>query len=169
MRAAERLWTPSAARIGQAGITRFRRWLAERGRRFDDYESLWRWSTTQLEAFWAAVWEFSSVIAHSPYDRVLDRRVMPGARWFSGATLNYAEHSLAKARRAAAGDTPAIVFQSETRPRMEISWAAIAAQVGALAATLKRLGIAPGDRVVSYLPNIPETVEALLAAASLGA
>jgi acetoacetyl-CoA synthetase len=79
MRPAERLWTPSAARIEQAGITRFRRWLdLERGLRFDDYESLWRWSTTELEAFWAALWEFSPVIAHSPYERVLDRRVMPG-------------------------------------------------------------------------------------------
>ena len=170
MRSAERLWTPSAARIEQAGITRFRRWLdAERGLRFDDYESLWRWSTTELEAFWAALWQFSPVIAHSPYQRVLDRRVMPGARWFSGATLNYAEHLLARAQHRAAGDAPAIVFQSETRPRTEISWAALAAQVGALAATLKRLGVAPGDRVASYLPNIPETVTALLAATSLGA
>jgi acetoacetyl-CoA synthetase len=117
----------------------------------------------------SALWEFSSVIAQSPYERVLDRRVLPGARWFSGATLNYAEHSLAKARRPTAGDAPAIVFQSETRPRTEISWAAPAAQVGALAATVKHLGVAPGDRVVSYLPNIPETVAALFAAASLGA
>src|ERR1700682_5654103 len=147
MRPPERLWTPSAARIEQAGITRFRRWLdAERGLRFDDYESLWRWSTTELEAFWAALWQFSSVIAHSPYQRVLDRRVMPGARWFPGATLNYAEHSLARARHPAAAGAPAIVFQSETRPRAEISWAALAAQVGALAAPLERLGVEPGDR-----------------------
>jgi hypothetical protein len=104
MRPAERLWTQAAARIEQAGITRFRRWLdKERGLRFDDYESLWRWSTTEIEAFWAALWEYT-----------------------------------------------------------EISWAALASQVGALAATLKRLGIAPGDRVVSYLSNIPETVAALL-------
>src|SRR5713226_10576123 len=126
MRSAERLWTPSAARIEQAGFTRFRRWLdKERGLRFEDYESLWRWSTTEIEAFWAALWEFSSIIAHSPYERVLDRRVMPGARWFEGATLNYAEHVLAKAQRPTAGDASAIVFQSETRPRTEISWAAL--------------------------------------------
>ena len=170
MRSAERLWTPSASRVEEAGITRFERWLAaERGLRFDDYESLWRWSTTDLEAFWAAIWEFSGVIAHSPWQRVLDRRAMPGARWFEGATLNYAEHSLAKAQRSSDGDAPAIVFQSETRPRLEISWSALVAQVGALTATLERLGVARGDRVVSYLPNIPETVAALLAAASLGA
>ncbi len=170
MRSAERLWTPSASRIEQAGITRFRRWLNdERGLRFDDYESLWRWSTTELEAFWEALWQFSAVIAHSPYQRVLERRGMPGARWFSGATLNYAEHLLARAQHSAARDAPAIVFQSETRPRAEISWGGLAAQVGALAATLKRLGVAPGDRVVSYLPSIPETVAALLAATSMGA
>ena len=170
MRTAERLWTPSAERVEQAGITRFRRWLgAERGLRFDDYESLWRWSVSDLEAFWGALWEFSRVIAHSPYERVLDGRVMPGARWFPGATLNYAEHSLAKAQLSTAADAPAIVFQSETRPRAEISWSQLAAQVGALAAALRRLGVTRGDRVVSYMPNIPETVTALLAAASLGA
>src|SRR5258708_7676660 len=170
MRSAERLWTPSAARIEQAGITRFRSWLNdERGLRFDDYESLWRWSTTELEAFWEALWQFSAVIAHSPYQRVLERRGMPGARWSSGATLNYAEHLLARAQHSAARDAPAIVFQSETPRRAESSWGGLAAQVGALAATLKRLGVAPGDRVVSYLPSIPETVAALLAATSMGA
>ncbi len=108
MRSAERLWTPSAARVEQAGITRFYRFLAaERGLHFDDYESLWRWSTTDLEAFWGALWEFSRVITHSPYERVLDRRVMPGARWFEGATLNYAEHSLAQAQRPSARDEAA--------------------------------------------------------------
>jgi acetoacetyl-CoA synthetase len=166
MRPAELLWTPSASRIEGAGITRFRRWLDEtRGLRFDDYESLWRWSTTELEAFWEALWQFTGVIAHSPYERALDRRAMPGARWFSGATLNYAEHLLARAQHPA----PALVFQSETRPRAEISWASLTAQVGALAATLKRLGVVAGDRVVSYLPSIPETVSAMLASTSMGA
>lgn len=169
-RPAERLWTPSAERIEQAGITRFRRWLAaNRGLQFQDYEALWRWSTDELEAFWGALWEFSGILSHSPWERVLDRRVMPGARWFEGATLNYAEHVLARARRADAGAAPAIVFQSETRPRTEIAWATLAGQVGALAATLRRLGVERGDRVVSCLPNIPETVAALLATASLGA
>lgn len=169
MQAAKQLWTPSPARIAQAHITRYLAWLkAERGLTFADYESLWQWSVTDLEAFWASIWDFCGIIAHQPYRRVLDRETMPGAKWFEGATLNYAEHSLAFGRRPEAARQPAIVFQSEIRPLSEMSWATLMAQVGALTATLKRLGLKPGDRAVSYMPNIPETVVALLATASNG-
>jgi acetoacetyl-CoA synthetase len=164
------LWTPSAERIRTAGITRYCDWLEkERGLKFADYESLWRWSVTELEAFWRSVWDFAGVLAHQPFEHVLTHRAMPGAKWFEGATLNYAEHSLAHARRPETADLPAIICYSETRPRVEISWAALADQVGALTATLARFGVASGDRVVSYMPNIPETVSALLATAARGA
>ncbi|HEY6909316.1 MAG TPA: acetoacetate--CoA ligase [Myxococcales bacterium] len=167
---ADRLWTPSAERVERAGITRYLRWLsAERGLRFDGYEALWRWSVTELEAFWASIWDFCGVIAHRPYDRVLDRRVMPGARWFEGATVNYAGQSLWRARDPAWASRTALVFESESRPRLELSWSELAAQVGALAATLRRLGVGPGDRVAAYLPNVPESVVAMLAATSIGA
>jgi acetoacetyl-CoA synthetase len=164
------LWTPRTERIRTAGITRYLAWLEkERGLRFADYESLWRWSVTELEAFWRSVWDFAGVLSHHPFEQVLTHRAMPGTKWFDGATLNYAEHSLACARRPEAANQPAIICRSETRPRIEVSWAALADQVGALTATLSRLGVKPGDRVVSYMPNIPETVSALLAAAATGA
>jgi len=162
------LWTPSPERVAAAGITRYLEWLKrERGLTFVDYESLWHWSVTDVEAFWKSIWDFGGVIAHAPYQRVLSERRMPGAKWFEGATLNYAEHALAHARDR--GADSAIVCQSETRSRVEVSWNELAAQVGALTTTLKHLGVESGDRVVSYMPNIPETVAALLATASLGA
>jgi acetoacetyl-CoA synthetase len=162
------LWTPSPERVAAAGITHYLEWLKrERGLTFADYESLWRWSVTELDAFWKSIWDFGGVIAHEPYQRVLSARKMPDAKWFEGATLNYAEHALAYAHDR--GSEPAIVCQSETRLRVEVTWDNLAARVGALTATLKRLGVESGDRVVSYLPNIPETVIALLATSSLGA
>ena len=166
----ERLWTPSPSRIQGASITRYLRWLeAERGLRFEDYESLWRWSVREIEAFWKSIWDFCGVIAHRPYERVIDRRIMPGARWFQGATLNYAEQSLWRALRPEWASRTALVFESESRPRAEQSWGVLAAQIGALAATLKRLGVQCGDRVAAYLPNVPESVVALLSTASVGA
>lgn len=165
----QRLWTPSPARIAQAGITQYLDWLKEhRGLRFENYESLWQWSTTEVEAFWETVWEFCDIRAHQRYTRVLDQRRMPGAKWFEGAMLNYAEHSLAFAQNPQSARQPAIISRSEIRGRTETSWTTLVAQVGALAATLKRLGVTPGDRVVSYMPNIPESVAALLAVTSNG-
>ena len=165
-----RLWTPSAGRIESAGITRYRRWLErERGLRFAGYDDLWRWSVEELEPFWASIWDFCGVIAHHPYRQVLEKRVMPGARWFEGATVSYAEQSLWRALRPEWKERPALVFESESRPPLELSWGALGAQVGALAAALARLGVRQGDRVAAYLPNVPESVIGLLACASLGA
>ncbi len=164
------IWRPSDARIERAGITRYRRWLLEkRGLEFPDYESLWRWSVDKIEDFWESIWQFTGVQAHHPYRRVLEKRIMPGAKWFDGATLNYAEHALAYASQPQARDKPALVFQSELRSRTVISWSELARQTGALTGALGELGVEPGDRVASYLPNIPESVIALLAAASRGA
>jgi acetoacetyl-CoA synthetase len=164
------LWRPSAERIEGAAITRYRRWLkAHRGLEFPDYETFWHWSVTEIEAFWESLWQFFEIRSHSPYARVLDRRVMPGAKWFEGSTLNYAEHMLAMAQRPDAAARPALIAASESRPRTELSWAELAARVGALTVTLDALGVQPGDRVVSYMPNIPESVVALGAVASVGA
>jgi acetoacetyl-CoA synthetase len=164
------IWTPSAERIAGAGITRYRDWLQQsRGLRFDGYESLWQWSVTDIEDFWASIWDFCEIRAATPYREVLGERRMPGARWFDGATLNYADHMLWRASRPGWAERPALVFQSELVERREVSWGALAAQVGALTATLKRLGIGKGDRVVSYMPNIPETIVAALAVTSIGA
>ncbi|HWE25824.1 MAG TPA: acetoacetate--CoA ligase [Myxococcales bacterium] len=165
-----RLWSPSRARIESAGITRYLRWLEQRrGLRFDRYDDLWRWSVEELEEFWASIWDFCGVISHRGYERVLDRRVMPGARWFEGALVSYAEQALWRALRPDWMSRTALVFESESRLALELSWGALGAQVAALAATLQRLGVKSGDRVAAYLPNIPESVVAMLAAASIGA
>ncbi|MFL5819801.1 MAG: acetoacetate--CoA ligase [Solirubrobacteraceae bacterium] len=160
------LWAPSSDQVERATMTRYMRWLAERrGLSFEDYPSLWRWSVESLEDFWASVWEFCEVRARKPYDQVLAERRMPGARWFTGAELNYAEHIFAGAR----GAEPAIVSRSQTRADVEISWDELSRQVARAAAGLRALGVTPGDRVVAYMPNVPETVVAFLACASLGA
>ena len=163
------LWRPSPDRIANTEITRYQSWLKQhRGLAFSDYESLWQWSVDHTEDFWESIWQFFPIKSHHPYQRVLDKRIMPGAKWFDGATLNYAEHALAAAQRPDAATKPAIIFQSELCARREISWQSLAAQVAALSATLRDLGVVPGDRVVSYMPNIPEAVMALLATVSVG-
>ncbi len=163
------LWRPTADRIDKAGITRYLKWLKdERGLEFPDYESLWRWSVTEIEAFWDSIREFGGMILHSPARCVLAKRKMPGADWFPGATLNYAEHALLTARGPDAAERVAIVFESELRPRTEITWARLAGEVGALTEALRELGVGPGDRCVAYLPNIPQAAVAALATISLG-
>ena len=164
------LWRPSAERIEHAHLTHYMRWLrAEHGLDFPDYESLWQWSVTEIEAFWASIWTYGGLRAATPYRTVLAERRMPGARWFEGATLNYADQMLWHAGKPGWADRPAIIFRSERTARREMSWGQLAAQSGALAATLARLGVQQGDRVVSYMPNIPETMVALLAVTGSGA
>jgi acetoacetyl-CoA synthetase len=160
------LWTPPRERAEASELARYMRWLrSRRGLAFDDYAALHRWSVEQLEDFWASMWEFLEIRASAPYQRVLAARTMPGARWFEGARLNYAEHAF----RHASDRFPAIVSRSEVRPTAETSWAELERSVASIAAALRAVGVAPGDRVVSYMPNIPETLAAFLAAASLGA
>ncbi len=162
----ELLWTPAAERIDQATMTRYVRWLeAERGLAFDDYEALWEWSVTEVEQFWASIWDFFEVQASAPYSEVLPQRTMPGARWFPGAKLNYAEHIFRGKRDA----DLAIQHASELRPLSELRWGELREQVAAVAAGLRGLGVTRGDRVVAYMPNVPETIVAFLAAASIGA
>ncbi|MEJ3653079.1 acetoacetate--CoA ligase [Actinomycetes bacterium KLBMP 9759] len=140
---------------------------AEHGLVFDGYPALHRWSVTDLEGFWASIAAFFDVRFSAPPRRVLGRREMPGAEWFDGATLNYAEHAL---RGAGAADTAeALVAHSQTRDPVTLTWGELRDQVARARAGLRGLGIGPGDRVVAYLPNIPEAVVAFLATASLGA
>jgi acetoacetyl-CoA synthetase len=160
------LWWATPERRARANVSRFLAWLeAERGRRFDGYADLWRWSVEELETFWDAVWQFYGLHSSTPVRAPLADRRMPGARWFEGATLNYAQHVLERAPK----DHPALVYVAEGREPVEISAAELRRRVGALAATLRGLGVRPGDRVAAYVSNIPEAVIALLATTSLGA
>src|SRR5271168_4408684 len=160
------LWEPSAERRERATLTRCERWLEEReGRSFADYDELWRWSVDDLEAFWASIWDFCEVRASRPYDRVLEQRAMPGARWFVGAELNYAENLLLRG----ADDDVAVLSASEPRPLSELRYGELRAAVARVAGGLRALGVERGDRVVAYMPNIPETLIAFLATSSLGA
>ncbi len=132
---------------------------------FNDYQDLWHWSATEIETFWESIWQFFDVQASRQPECVLVERTMPGARWFPGAELNYAEHIF----RRRTDDRPALVFESELRPLGEMSWQDLEGQVASVAKRLKAMGVQRGDRVVAYMPNIPETVVAFLACASLGA
>jgi acetoacetyl-CoA synthetase len=162
----ELLWTPSDEWIAGSNLTRFTSWLAaERGRSFADYQQLWRWSVGDLDGFWKAIWDYSEVRASSPPQRVLGSRAMPGAEWFPGARLNYAQHAL---RHECLG-REALMYASEDSPATGMSWAEFAGQVRVAATRLREIGVRPGDRVASYLPNIPQAVIALLATASIGA
>ena len=143
-------------------------WAGERrGRPFADYDELWRWSVDELEDFWASIWEFCGVRASRPYERVLDSHQMPGARWFDGAELNYAENMLAgllpgPERRPESVDRSgqvAVLHCSELRELDQLTWGELSAQVAAAAGGLRALGVARGDRVVAYMPNIPETLD----------
>jgi acetoacetyl-CoA synthetase len=160
------VWTPSPERIASATITRYREWLNEtRGLALEDYAALWQWSVDELEGFWASIWEFFEVEASEPYERVLTTREMPGARWFPGARLSYAEHVF----RGRADGEVAIRHASELRPLGEWTWGDLRARAGAVAGALREAGVAAGDRVAAYLPNVPETVAAFLGCASIGA
>ena len=162
----EKLWEPPAELVERARMTEYIRWLAaERGLELDGYDDLWRWSVTDLEGFWSSIWDFFEVRADGGYDRVLSSREMPGAEWFAGTRLNYAEHAFAGKDDA----EPAILHASELRDLSELSWGELRAQVAAVAAGLRELGVERGDRVVAYLPNIPEAIVAFLATASIGA
>ncbi len=164
------LWTPSAARIEQSRLHDYMNWLArEKGHAFDDYQSLWQWSVDHLEDFWESLWQYFDIRGSTPYESVLDAHRMPGAKWFSGAHLNFAEQMFRFNLDGADSEKPAIIAQSELRPMAQMSWGQLRRDVTAVANTLRALGVGPGDRVVAYLPNIPETVVAFYACASIGA
>jgi acetoacetyl-CoA synthetase len=161
------LWSPPADLRETTEIGRFMSWLAtERGRELGSYEELWRWSVSDLEGFWGSIAEFFAIRFRAPYERVLAERTMPGAPWFQGGRLNYAEHLVGAEDDR---DRIAVVARSQTRPPIELTFGELREQVGRVRAGLQRLGVGPGDRVAAYLPNIPETLIAFIATASLGA
>lgn len=164
----EVLWTPPADVRERSRIGTYLRWLStHRGLDFADYDELWRWSVTDLPAFWQSIWDHFEVVSHTPATATLAERSMPGARWFPGATLNYAENVL---RTPGRGDAdPVVIAHGQTRPPVTLSAAELREQVRRVAAGLRRLGVGAGDRVAAYAPNIPETYVLLLATASLGA
>jgi acetoacetyl-CoA synthetase len=155
-------------------ITLYRQWLArERGLSFDSYDALWRWSTTDLDAFWQSVWDYFDLQSPTPHTVVCDGAAMPHTRWFTGAQVNYARQVMRHVAPAAAAGLPAIVSHNEDslgrRGASELSWPQLQQQVAALALHLRAQGVQPGDRVAAYLPNIPEAMVAFLATVSIGA
>jgi len=166
MKEGDLLWTPGPARVEHANITAFSRWLERECRlAFGHYMELWRWSVGDLESFWGALWDYLEVEASSSYSRVLGRRAMPGAEWFPGARLNYAQNVL---RRERPGGI-ALLHAGESRPLAAVTWPELARDVRILATQLRALGVQPGDRVVAWMPNIPQTVVAMLATTAIGA
>ena len=164
----EIIWEPPADVLESSHLGRFVTWLAnDRGLEFDDYDALWRWSVDDLDGFWGAVWDHFNVGGRGHPTPVLADDRMPGAEWFPGAALNYAGEILR--RNADRLDATAIVAVSQTRDEVTYTFGELFELVGRLRVGLQQLGVVPGDRVVSYMPNIPETAAAFLATASLGA
>jgi acetoacetyl-CoA synthetase len=162
----ELLWQPSSDRIRDTQLHGFLEFVSQRyALTLDDYESLYAWSVEDTAAFWAAVWDFCGVRHSRGYDQVVDDPTrMPGATWFSGARLNFAENLLRHR-----DSHPALVFRGEGRSTVRLSYAELYRQVARLSRELRAAGVTVGDRVVGFMPNIPETVVAMLAATSLGA
>ena len=162
--------TPAGLAPNVPQIRLYQDWLREqRGLSFADYHALWRWSTTELDAFWQSIWDYFELRSPTPHTAVLGRNVMPGAQWFPGAQANYAHQVFRHVDAAHAAGLPAIVSDDEKGQARELSWPELRRQVASLALHLKAQGVRPGDRVAAYLPNVPETIVAFLAVVSIGA
>ncbi|MFW2366134.1 MAG: acetoacetate--CoA ligase [Desulforhopalus sp.] len=163
---AECLWTPSQERIRQTNMYRFMQVVNDKyGQQCNEYDGLYQWSIDNIEGFWATLWEFTDIKASRPFDQVVDDSTkMPGAQWFKGAELNFAENLL-----RFRDDRTALVFRGEDKVRRTVTYRELYNETSRVAASLKKAGIQPGDRVVGFLPNMPEAIIAMLAATSLGA
>ncbi len=162
------LWQPPDDARQTTQMGRYLDWLADaRGVSLADYDAAWRWSVTELDAFWRSIWDFAAVEASGEPSAALADARMPGARWFPGVRLNWAEHALRLAQRAE--DEVVVIGRSQSRERVTLTVAELRDQVARCRAGLQRLGVGPGDRVAAILPNVPETIVAVLATASLGA
>ncbi|MDF3874557.1 acetoacetate--CoA ligase [Pseudomonas putida] len=160
------IWRPSDKLRSNARVTAYMGWLrAERGHVFEGYDALWEWSISDLSGFWSSIWDYFDIRSSTPYQAVLPSAAMPGAVWFSGASLNYVDQVFRHSNFA----RPAIIFRNESGAEMELGWRELERQVASVAESLRQSGVAPGDRVAAYLPNCPQTVVAFLAVASIGA
>lgn len=159
-------WNPSEAFMRDAKLSAYMRFLKERhGRDFRDYQSLWQWSVDDLPAFWESIWQYFAIKSYAPYRTVLGSRKMPGAEWFPGATLNYVDQVF----RHRTDRRPAVIAGNDSGGMRRIEWSELEQQTANVAAALRAMGVKSGDRVVAFMPNVPETLVAFLAAASLGA
>ncbi len=163
---AKLLWEPSEKQIKESNMYRFMTFINETyNQSFSEFSSLYDWSVENISEFWAAFWEFADIVHSKPYDQVIDDvSKMPGAKWFSGAELNFAENLLRYR-----DDQVAIIFKGEGQPSTRMAYAQLYDEVARLAKSLRDLGIQPGDRVVGFMPNMPESIIAMLAATSSGA
>ncbi|HRK73698.1 MAG TPA: acetoacetate--CoA ligase, partial [Rhodothermales bacterium] len=160
------LWQPTKEGLEQTNLSTYLQWLTEHtGETFTSYDALWAWSVSNIDDFWASIWAYFEVMAHTPYKAVRSTDAMPAVNWFEGATLNYAEHIF----RNETALHPAILFKAESKPIEAISWTSLRENVAKMAAYLKAQGVGIGDRVVAYLPNIPEATIGFLATCALGA
>src|SRR5215510_9555167 len=151
-------------------IALYRQWLADsRGLTFSSFEEMRQWSVRDLDAYWQSIWDYFDLQSPTPHNAVLAQRKMPGAVWFPGSTVNYAQQVLRHVEAADAAGVPAIISSGEDGVLKETTWRELRRQVAALAIHLRKQGVGSGDRVAAYLPNIPETIIAFLATASIGA
>lgn len=160
------LWQPSEDRIKNSNMYRFMKLVNEKyGKNFTEYDALYQWSIENIPDFWASMWEFGEIKASKPYTQVVDDLTkMPGAKWFSGAELNFAENLLRYR-----DDRVALIFKGEAQESTKMTYAELYDEVARVAKSLKELGVQPGDRVVGFMPNMPQTTIAMLSATSLGA
>jgi acetoacetyl-CoA synthetase len=164
------LWTPTPERIAKSRIHNYMQWLErEKKLRFAGYNALWQWSVDHLDDFWESIWQYFDIRSSAPYHQILDAEKMPGAKWFDGARVNFAEQLFRFHPSGADSKRPAIIARSELRPLTQMSWQVMRRQIASVAHALRGMGVEPGDRVVAYLPNVPETVIAFYACASIGA
>ncbi len=162
MPAGKLLWEPDPSTVRRSNMNSYAKWLEKRGNRFEDYKEMWQWSVEDIEGFWASIWKYFDVagVDYVP----LRERVMPGAKWFDGSELNYAEQVFRRKR-----DGLALVGRGEKGPERRVTWGELERKSAALAAKLREMGVEAGDRVAGFLPNTTEAVVALLACASVGA
>lgn len=162
----KKLWEGSDEFKSKSHLHAYSNWLEENhDLKFKNYHDLWKWSTDNIEDFWESIWQYFKIKSHSPYSKVLSSYDMPNCNWFEGTTLNYAEHIF----RASKQNETAIYFSNESGAHQEISWQELEHKVAAMASYLKSLGVSKGDRVVAFLPNVPEATIGFLAANSIGA
>jgi acetoacetyl-CoA synthetase len=162
------IYQPGREAIERSRVGKYMAWLAdERDLHFEDYQSLWQWSVDDIDAFWRSIWDYFEVESSTPLGEVLGRREMPGAEWFPGTRINYTGEYL----RAARGrdDEVAVIGESQTRDQVTYTHGQLIDLISRIRTGLERLGVEQGDRVVAYMPNLPETVAAWLAVASMGA